>query len=199
MRLSVRALDEHLLRRELRHGGDRGAGGPGEHGDDRQHRPDRRVRLPRRGPWSVSFSVVEGRRGRLDDLLNRGGSCHRRRTVDDPEDRRAAGEDGGGEDRGQTECVPVRVHATVLRPRGPRAGEAIRQASVRLYAGRSRTTASMPPPGASRSSTSPSSAATSRRTIARPKPGAALARAGPPEAVEGALPLLGREAGPLDR
>jgi len=63
----------------------------------------------------------------LDDLLNLlawGGSCHRRRAVDDSEDCRAAGEDGGGEDRGQTEYVPVRIHAAVLRPRGQSPGEA---------------------------------------------------------------------------
>jgi len=48
------------------------------------------------------LSIVESRRELLD-LLNRGRRCHRRRAVDDPENRRTAGEDGGGEDRGQSE------------------------------------------------------------------------------------------------
>ena len=64
----------------------------------------------------------------------------------------------------------------VIAPKVGGAGLSAGQARVRIRPGRirtraaSRTTASRPPPGASRSSTVPPSAATSRWTIARPSP-----------------------------
>ena len=73
------------------------------------------------------------------------------------------------------------------------------QASVKVQAGRRRTTASTPPLDASRSSTSPSSAVTSRFTIASPRPEPPASGAGAPEAVEGALALLRVSPGPSSR